>query len=123
MTIARSCAVVLLGLLVLSATGCSSNNKGKIEGKWKLVTYQGMEDFNKVSKETGLVMYFEFEANGTFALGFDAEDNAFLEAIKAKSGGTRFTAKYRLLSGDGVEFYDFTPGPLADSFKQGAKKA
>src|SRR4051812_34659641 len=111
----RRIAPVLLAVGLILVVGCGSNNKGKIVGKWKLVSYPGMEDFEKASKDTGLIMYFEFEPNGTFALGFDAENKNILDLIKAKTGGTRFTAKYKLLSGDGVEIYDFSPGPLSDA--------
>src|SRR5262245_34515091 len=93
----RPFAALALVACVGLVAGCSSNNKGKIEGKWKLVSYPGMEDFEKISKETGLIMYFEFEPNGTFALGFDCENKFILDAIKAKTGGTRFTGKYKLL--------------------------
>jgi hypothetical protein len=118
----RNIAFILMIALALTATGCASNNKGKIEGKWQLTSFPGMEEFEKVSQATGLIMYFEFEPNGVFALGFECENKAILDAIKAKAGATRFTAKYKLLSGDGVELYDFSPGPLTDAFK-GQKRA
>ena len=113
----RRFAPVLLLACVGLIAGCGSNNKGKIEGKWKLESYPGMEDFEKVSKETGMILYFEFEPNGTFALGFDSENKQILDLIKAKTGSTRFTAKYKLLMGDGIELYDFSPGPMSDAFK------
>jgi hypothetical protein len=99
-----------------------SNNTKAIKGKWKVDSLPGIgEAEQKVFKELQVTLYFDFAADGTFAMGFDSPNKAFMDALKDKFGTTRFLAKYKLLAEDGVELYDFAPGPLSDAFK--GKKA
>jgi hypothetical protein len=93
--------------LSLSALGCGSNNKGKIEGKWKIVSATGQEQEMKQLAEMNGYMYMEFKADGVLAIGFEMTDPAMKKMIEAAAPGkTSFALKYRLLSGDDVEFYD-----------------
>jgi hypothetical protein len=95
-----------------------SNNTKAIKGKWKVDTLPGLgEAEQKVFKDLSVTLYFDFAADGTFAMGFESPNQMFIEALKQKFGSTRFLAKYRLLSGDDIELYDFQSGPLSEAFK------
>src|SRR5262245_25681317 len=102
---------VLLGFALFSA-GCGSNNKGKIEGRWKYVSFSektgadGREHLEKLSKESAY-SYLEFQPDGTLIASIDGTDPAKLEALKALAAKEKrpfaASAKYKLLAGDGVE--------------------
>lgn len=111
--VSRNIAFVLMIGLAFSATGCGSNNKGKIEGKWKLIespaetnakTKSGLE---RMAKQ-GVYMYLEFKPDGGLTIGIGADKPEVLEIIKAMAPNKQITwdAKYKLLSGDGIEIYD-----------------
>ncbi|MFO0824103.1 MAG: hypothetical protein U0792_13485 [Gemmataceae bacterium] len=106
----RQFAIVILAGLTLVAAGCGSNNAGKIEGKWKIVSAPGLEDTNKQLEQVKAYLYMEFRPDGTMSMGADFEDPAMKEIVEkfaAKSGEkTSFSWKYKLLTGDNVEFYD-----------------
>jgi len=94
----RRLAFLALAGLALAA-GCSSNNKGKIEGKWKVVALpekaeaKAKEDFEQMAK-LGTFAYFEFKADGDVAFG------------SGKAGETQelgSVGKYKLGSGDTVD--------------------
>lgn len=105
----RKLAIVALAGLALFALGCSSNNKGKIEGRWKVTALpekmKGDKDALEDMKKAGVYMYMEFTPDGRVTIGFDGNKD-FLEQIKAQEGQTSWDAKYKLLPGDNVEFYD-----------------
>lgn len=84
----RGFAFVVLAALALAATGCGSNNKGKIEGKWKFVSFpekttakgkDGMAEMGKL----GLFLYMDFAPGGAATLGVGAEKPEMLELMKA----------------------------------------
>ncbi len=76
----RSAALALIAVLALVATGCSSNNKGKIVGKW--------------ASPNGPV--FEFTADGRFV-------------VTAPGGVQIASARYSLGAGDNVTLSDLSP--------------
>ena len=96
----RTSALAALALAAALLVGCESNNKGKIEGKWKVVSGTGSSsgEYEKNAKE-GVFLYFEFRPDGTFALG------QWIEMGEEKKGIGKevLTAKYKLKSGDTVE--------------------
>jgi hypothetical protein len=90
-------------------TACSSNNKGKIEGKWKLVsTSSSSKDAAEKDKEAlqkmGIFLYFEFQPGGVLGFGLDSEKPETIDALKALSPNqkTSFSGKYVLGSGNRV---------------------
>ncbi|MBP3953876.1 hypothetical protein J8F10_00990 [Gemmata sp. G18] len=109
----RKLALVLLAGFVLLATGCGSNNKGKIEGKWKITgfpektTASTKADMTKMS-EAGMYIYLEFKADGGLAFGLGTDKPELLQLLKASAPNQKITwdAKYKLSSGDGVEISD-----------------
>jgi hypothetical protein len=106
-------AVFVVAGTAFLATGCKSNNEGKIVGKWKIVSAQGLEQTNQQLDQVGGYLFIEFGSDGTLTMGADFKDKEMGETIKkaaAASGEkTSFSWKYKLLSGDGVEFYDLPP--------------
>jgi hypothetical protein len=103
----RKVAFILLAALAIVATGCgSSNNKGKIVGKWKITGGGGIkEDQAKMMEALGVAAYIEFREDGTAAFGMQANNPEFQKALDSKEK-TSASFKYKLLSGDVVEFYD-----------------
>jgi len=111
----RTPALVALAVLAFLAAGCSSNNKGKIDGRWKFVTFpetkagQGKELLAMLN-ERGAYFMLEFRPDGTMTLGVSSNKPEVLEQLKALAAekGQKLTgeAKFKLLPGDGVEFYD-----------------
>lgn len=112
--VSRKCAFVLLAALALTATGCGSNNAGKIEGKWKFASLPNTGDVNAqkgmaMMEAMGLHMYFDFKPNGVLEFGLGSDKPEALKGFQMLAGGNSltFNGKYKLLSGDGVELYDF----------------
>ena len=103
--VSRKFALVVLAVLALGASGCGSNNKGKIEGKWRIVSTPGEKSVEL--GEGPIYMYYEFLPDGTTNLGIAATD--------AKEAPVVLTSgKYKLLTGDDVEFSGMS--------EEGAKK-
>jgi hypothetical protein len=107
----RKFALVALFALALAA-GCGSNNKGKIEGKWKIVSLpekvqNGKNEMAEMAK-MGVYVYMEFRADGTMAFGVGADKQEMLDMVKMAAPNQKITwdGKYKLLSGDSVELYD-----------------
>ena len=108
----RPLAIALLAAFALTSLGCESNNKGKIEGKWKLVSIpdnvkQGKDEMTEMAK-AGVYVYMEFKPDGMAVFGVGADKQETLDFIKAAAPGqkTAWDLKYKLLPGDSVEFYD-----------------
>jgi hypothetical protein len=109
----RRTAVLALAGLTLAVAGCGSNNTGKIEGKWKVTdlgsgaTAKSKEEYAQMSK-MGLHLVMEFKPDGMLTLGVGADKPETLDFVKMLAGGkpTSWDAKYKLLSGDGVELFD-----------------
>ncbi|HEX3146606.1 MAG TPA: hypothetical protein VHR66_00800 [Gemmataceae bacterium] len=109
----RKTAYLVLAGLALVAAGCGSNNKGKIEGKWKITEFPSEPNSN--TKDTfadlgkmGLYIAMEFKSDESLVMALAADKPETLEFVKLMSQGkpTSWNAKYKLESGDGVEFYD-----------------
>ena len=120
LSVSRKIAFVLLAALAIVATGCgSSNNKGKIVGKWKMTGGAGMkEDDLKMMEAFGVAMVVEFRDDGTVTLGAQANNPELQKALDSKEKSS-FTFKYKLHSGDVVEFYDL-PKEMQESKKGGS---
>jgi hypothetical protein len=93
----RTASVLGIFVLALCLTGCASNNKGKIEGKWALDEMKGM--------------YLEFKSDGNLVMGASGGFGG--------EGGADITfplGTYKLGSGDNVHV---TP---SDQIKNAAGK-
>jgi hypothetical protein len=91
----------LLAVVVLSTAGCSSNNTGKIVGKWKATAVNGAGaidgQLGGLPDDSG--MYFEFTADGKFhAYGMVAGQRMDVSS-----------ATYSLGSGDTVNLSNLSP--------------
>ncbi len=102
-------AVVAVCGLALLLSGCGSNNKGKIEGKWKMISSsQKNADFDQL-QAVGVTMAFDFKADGTFAVEFVPLDDKPESKMAAQIAGTglagkEVSGKYTLAGGDKVNF-------------------
>jgi hypothetical protein len=109
---ARPFALAAVFGLALLCSACSSDNKGKIEGKWKFTEMPGMDAQAKqgldMMDKLGIYLYMEFKPDNTLTLGLGSDKPEAMEFFKglAKGQQTTWTAKYKLLTGDGVEVYD-----------------
>lgn len=102
----RLTATLAVAVIALAFTGCSSNNTGKIVGKWKMVS--GSSSELETLKKMGLTMAWEFKADGTFA-------TSVVSLNDDKGGGTGLAdtskmprGKYNLGFGNTVNFTDDT---------------
>ena len=104
----RNFALVALAGFTLLALGCGSNNKGKIEGRWKVTAWPEKMNADKDAlqemENKGVYLYMEFTPDGRVTTGFDGNKD-FLQLISTK-GELSWDAKYKLLPGDNVEIYD-----------------
>lgn len=113
LTVSRTAALAVLAVLALGTAGCGSNNKGKIEGKWKFTSFpegadaKGKDGLDMLGK-MGLYVYMDFKTDGTLELGLGGDKPEAMDFFKmmAKGQKTAWAGKYKLLSGDGVELYD-----------------
>ena len=109
---ARPFALIAVCGIALACTACGSKNKGKIEGKWKLAdapsgSPEDTANFKKMA-DTGLYMFFDFRPDNSLTIGIHSDNEDMLKMIKALAGDQKISwdVKYKLLSGEGVEFYD-----------------
>lgn len=107
-SVLRSVGVLAMCVLAVSFTGCGSNNKGKIEGKWKKVvsTTETDADFKSL-KDAGVAVVWEFKADGTFSFGFmpdndKPESKAATDRANANVAGKDVKGNYTLGMGDRV---------------------
>lgn len=100
----RTFAYVALAGLAVIATGCSSNNKGKIEGKWKVVSGPGFEPTFKLLESIKAAWIIEFKPDGTLVSAYEASDPGTKDAIAKQAETAAKTGKYALKAGDKVEF-------------------
>lgn len=104
---ARPIALVAVFGLALLCTACSSNNKGKIEGKWKFVSAPGLDEGMLKKLEADKIhLYIEFTPGGTVSIGAASPDPEVQKRIDENQEKVTISCKYKLQSGDGVEFYD-----------------
>lgn len=108
LSVSRKFAFVLLAAVAIFATGCgSSNNKGKIVGKWKITGGGGIkEDEVKMMEAFGVSMFLEFKDDGSVTMGAHSSNPEFQKALESGKEKTSFSFKYKLGSGDTVELYD-----------------
>jgi hypothetical protein len=103
----RLLAFAALTAAALGSTGCSSNNKGKIEGRWKFVNVPGVDQNMVRQLDTmGIYLFIEFDPNGTMTLGAASANKDIQEKLAQSGEKVTFSCKYKLHSGDDVEFYD-----------------
>lgn len=94
----RKVALLVVCGVALVATACSSNNKGKIEGKWKATSIPDMP----AGVPAGAVqMVMEFTADGKMVMN--------MELLGTKQ--EVMSADYSLGSGDWVFFTNMKPTP------------
>src|SRR5579883_262017 len=83
----RKYAFILLAGLAFLAVGCSSNNKGKIEGKWKITALpekgSGKNDMAEMTK-VGIYVYMEFKPDGGLVFGVSSDKPEVLDFMKAQ---------------------------------------
>lgn len=102
-------AVVCSVALLLSSCGGPSNNKGKIDGRWKMVSASKQDPNMAALKQAGVAMGFEYKPDGTFSVFF-VEDNNTPQAKLATQlannelKGKDFSGQYTLASGDRVNY-------------------
>ena len=105
-SVRRFAPVLLVACLGLVA-GCGSNNKGKIEGKWKVNSMPGMEEKELKMMETMKAYGFmEFTPDGAMRIGVESADPQVQMLLAGAGDKTVLSCKYKLGSGDSVEFYD-----------------
>jgi len=116
--------VFVLAILcpALLATGCSSNNTGKIVGKWKMVSGKGMEAQKATMDSLKAYVFMEFKPDNTVSIGVESSDPAFQKILAAGAEKTNMTGKYKLKSGNTVEMYDM-PKQNGTGFFQGKDRA
>ena len=99
---ARPFALIALCGIALACTACGSRNKGKIEGKWKLVSAPGTDEKKFAeADQLGMYMYFEFTPDGSVNLGLGSTK---ADEKNGQAGLVMGAGKYKLLSGHKVEF-------------------
>ncbi len=97
--------LLAVGLLVVAASGCGgSNNKGKIEGRWKFVSV-GDRPADAPLQNASLL----FREDGSVTLERDGPT----PAPDSKVQPPRW--KYKLLAGDDADFYDL-PADATERF-------
>ena len=110
----RLAGIAAVAVIAVSFASCS-NNKGKIEGKWKVTNASKNNEFSKM-KEMGITLYFEFKADGTCGMGLMADPNqpgaeGMLKIIMADPSYTaqfgNTNGKYSLGSGDKITISGF----------------
>jgi hypothetical protein len=104
---ARRVTLFFVCCLALLCNACSSNNKGKIEGKWKIVSGPGFDA--NTAKQLDIIkmyVYIEFKSDNTLTIGADTTDQNFKKQVAEAAKSFSKGCKYRLKSGDIVEFYD-----------------
>lgn len=109
----RPIALIMVCSLALLCTACGSNNKGKIVGKWKITdppdktSEKSRKDYAKMS-QAGFYMSLEFKPDGVLTIGLGSDKPDQLDFLRAMAPNNRISwdAKYKLQTGDTVEFYD-----------------
>jgi hypothetical protein len=103
---ARSLMLFVVGV-ALFCTGCGSNNKGKIVGKWKVVSATGESDNSfKQMEQMKISLFFDFKDDNSVSMSVESTEERPKGAKQEVNSLFSFNFKYKLLSGDMVEFYD-----------------
>jgi hypothetical protein len=105
----RLVVFVALAGFAVTLSGCGSNNKGKIEGKWKAnavdlpgIPSKDKEGLSKFPPDAAYVM-MEFTADGRMIGTMNLKQGESVNSQEVMS------AKYSLGSGDWVNFTDMKP--------------
>lgn len=101
--------VVLVALAGLSVTlaGCSSNNTGKIVGKWKFVSGKGFDEQKAELEKMKAYVFMDFKADNTITVGVESSDPDMQKLLTTLAGDkVTQSGKYKLRSGDKIEVYD-----------------
>ena len=106
LAVSRKCSFVLLTTVALVATGCGSNNAGKIEGKWQATSLPGLGEKEaaafKMLGEGNVKLVMEF-AGGKMTMTVNIN---MLGQSKTQQVAS---ADYSLGSGDTVNFTNLKP--------------
>jgi hypothetical protein len=103
--------VCLVALLAPFVVGCGSSLKGKIEGKWKVVSVEGTDMAKEMLPDTYPTM--EFRSDGVLVPGLESNDPNGAEFLK-KLNENAPTCKYTILSGDEIELSEI-PEKMKDA--------
>lgn len=123
MRLTRPLAFLTACTLALLCTACGSNNKGKIEGKWKFVSLPSQDEKSKQDLEQltqlGVYLYLDFKPDGMMTMALGADNPQVLDRMKMGVPNQKISwdARYKLLSGDKVELYDVKDEELRKAFK------
>ena len=99
---------------LFAVCGCGSNNKGVIEGKWKVLSASRNPAVQERMAGRQLFFTYTFSGDGTLSIG--TESSATPLRQPGPDGEPRsFTLKYKLKSGSDVEVFD-VPQTLRDDY-------
>jgi hypothetical protein len=99
---------------LFAVCGCGSNNKGAIEGKWKVLSASRNPAVLGRMDARQLFFTYTFSDDGTLSIG--TESSATPLRQPGPDGEPRsFSLKYGLKSGSNVEIYD-VPQTLRDAY-------
>src|SRR5688572_11470938 len=114
-------AVVAVCGLALLLTGCGSNNKGKIEGKWKAVNSTNAKIQGELAPmaQLGAYIYMEFKPGGAVEMGLGADKPEMLALLKASGKPLSGTGTHTLGSGDEVTMSKLSG--MGDGMSKGGK--
>lgn len=110
-TTVRLTATLAVAVFALAFTGCGSNNKDKIVGKWKMVSASKGDEIETM-KKVGLALAWVFNADGTFAMEVvSAEVGKEPSPLAAAFDKSKLpSGKYTLAMGNTVNFSDVKNG-------------
>jgi hypothetical protein len=115
----RKLSLVLIASLVLLAAGCSSNNKGKIVGRWKATSFPGLSSQDAATLnqlgEGNVYVILEFTADGKMV------GTATIKAFGQTINKEVMHADYSLGYGDWVHTSNMSP-PLKNGMTKGKDK-
>jgi hypothetical protein len=95
---------VLVGLFAVC--GCGSNNKGAIEGKWKVLSASRNPAVLERMAGRQLFFTYTFSDDGTLAIGTESSGLTPLRQPGPDGEPRSFSLKYKLKSGNDVEAFD-----------------
>jgi hypothetical protein len=88
--------------LTLAALGCGSGLKGKIEGKWKIVSVEGEDSKKNMPPGMDIYPVLDFQPDGVLAISIGSSDPKAAEGFNVLFGKMP-SFKYKILSGDEIE--------------------
>jgi hypothetical protein len=101
--------VALTVLLAPFVLGCGSEDiRGKIEGKWKVVSADGKPLPKDLMSGTDIDLFLDFRPDGTLVRGVSTTNPNSEAAVKLWMT-TPASCKYKVLSADEIEVFEVTP--------------